>query len=204
MGVRNGRNSKKGKVAKQAKKSPAKAPPKKPKHPEVGEMVIESIKKLRDNPRKGSSLAAIKGYMAEEWGAHIPDYVNKIKKFIIRTVQNEEIIQTKGKGASGGFTVPGMKARKKKKKTKLTKKWDEELEPEYEPKKTIREEGKEKFEIEMEMRRVQRQEEEARKAEMKASLPKKPPAPKKTDWEVEMIKGMRVRDGETFFLVKWE
>ena len=204
MGVRNGRNSKKGKVAKQAKKSPVKAPPKKPKHPEVGEMVIESIKKLRDNPRKGSSLAAIKGYMAEEWGVHIPDYVNKIKKFIIRSVQNEEIIQTKGKGASGRFTVPGMKARKKKKKTKLTKKWDEDLEPEYEPRKTIREEGREKFEIEMEMRRVQRQEEEARKAEIKASLPKKPAAPKKTDWEVEMIKGMKEKAGETFFLVKWE
>jgi len=204
MGVRNGKSSKKAKVAKQAKKSPVKAPPKKPKHPEVGEMVIESIKKLRDNPRKGSSLAAIKGYMAEEWGVHIPDFVNKIKKFIIRSVQNEEIIQTKGKGASGRFTVPGMKARKKKRSNKLTKKWDDEPEPEYKPTKTIREEGREKFEIEMEMKRVQRQEEQARKAEIKASLPAKPSAPKKTDWEVEMIKGMKVREGETFFLVKWE
>ena len=204
MGVRNGKHSKKAKVAKQINKSPAKASPKKPKHPEVGEMVIESIRKLRENPRKGSSLAAIKGFMAEEWGVYIPDYVSKIKKFIIRSVQNKEIIQTKGKGANGRFTVPGMKSRKRKKSSKLTKKWDEDLGPEYEPKKTIREEGREKFEIEMEMRRVQRQEEEARKAEMKASLPKKPAAPKKTDWEVEMIRGMKVKSGETFFLVKWE
>jgi len=203
MGVRNGKNSKKSKVAKQAKKSPVKAPPK-PKHPVVGEMVIESIKKLRDNPRKGSSLAAIKGHMAEEWGLHIPDFVTKIKKFIIRSVENGEIIQTKGKGASGRFTVPGMKARKKKKKAKLSKKWDDEPEPEYEPKKTARDEGREKFEIEMEMKRVQRQEEDARKAEIKASLPKKPAAPKKTDWEVEMIKGMKVKEGETWYLVKWD
>jgi hypothetical protein len=34
-------------------------------------MVPEAIRGLRDNPRKGSSLAAIKGYMGEEWGINV-------------------------------------------------------------------------------------------------------------------------------------
>jgi len=187
------------KVAKQSKKSVAK----KPELPRVGEMVVTAIKKLRDNPRKGSSLAAIKGCLAEEWGLYIPDYANKIKKFILQGVESGEIIQTKGKGASGRFTLPGLKARKKKAKNKLTKKWDEEQEPEYEPKKTARDEQREKNEVELEMQREKRREEEERKAELKASLPKRPAAPKKTEWEVEMIKGMKMKDDKTWYMVKW-
>ena len=188
------------KVAKQSKKSVVK----KPELPRVGEMVVSAIKRLRDNPRKGSSLAAIKGFLAEEWGLYIPDYVNKIKKFLMQAVESGEIIQTKGKGAAGRFTVPGLKIKKKKAKNKLTKKWDEEQEPEYEPKKTSRDEQREKFEVELEMKREQRREEEAKRAELKASLPKKPVAPRKTEWEVEMIKGMKVKEDKTWYLVKWE
>ena len=191
--------AKQRKVAKQSKKSVVK----KPELPRVGEMVVTAIKRLRDKPRKGSSLAAIKGFLAEEWGLYIPDYVNKIKKFLLQAVESGEVIQTKGKGASGRFTVPGMKMKKKKKSNKLTKKWDEELEPEYEPKKTSRDEQREKFEVEMEMKREQRKEEEARRAELKASLPKRPMAPKRTEWEVEMIKGIRVKGDKTMYLVKW-
>jgi len=189
------------KSAKQTKKSVVK----KPELPKVGEMVVSAIKKLRDKPRKGSSLAAIKGCLAEEWGLYIPDYVNRIKKFLLQAVESGEIIQTKGKGAAGRFTVPGMKVKSRKKsKNKLTKKWDEEQEPEYEPRKTSRDEQREKFEVEMEMKREQRKEEEARRAELKASLPKKPVAPKKTEFEVELIKGMRVKEDKTWYLVKWE
>ena len=54
------KRGKKGAKGKPQKKAP---PPKKktPQHPPVGEMIIAAIKGLRDNPRKGSSLAAIKG-----------------------------------------------------------------------------------------------------------------------------------------------
>ena len=187
------------KIAKQSKKSVVK----KPELPRVGEMVVTAIKRLREKPRKGSSLAAIKGFLAEEWGLYIPDYVNKIKKFLLQAVESGEVIQTKGKGAAGRFTVPGMKIKKKKKKNALTKKWDEDQEPEYEPKKTSRDEQRERCEVEMEMKREQRREEEARRAELKASLPKKPVPARRTEWEVEMIKGMREKEDKTWYLVKW-
>jgi hypothetical protein len=51
---------------------------------------------LGENPRKGSSLAAIKGCMAEEWGVDIRQLAAKIKNFILNAVQDGEIIQTKG------------------------------------------------------------------------------------------------------------
>ena len=191
---------KKRKVAKQTVKTSAK----KVEIPPVSKMVITAINRLRDNPRKGSSLSAIKGFMAEEWGLYIPDYAPKIKKYLLKAVESEEIIQTKGKGASGRFTVPGLKVKKKKRKEKLTKKWDEEPEVEYEPKKRARDEDRERHEQEMEMMRLQRMEEAARKEEEKANRPKKAVVPRKVEWVVEMIKGMKVREDKTWYLVKWE
>merc|ERR1712025_153112 len=47
-------------------------------------------------------------------------------------------------------------------------------------------------------------EEAARKEEEKANRPKKPPVSRKTEWAVEMIKGMKVREDKTWYLVKWE
>lgn len=191
---------KKRKVAKQT----AKTEDKKVEIPPVSKMVITAINRLRDNPRKGSSLSAIKGFMAEEWGLYIPDYAPKIKKFILKAVESEEIKQTKGKGASGRFTVPGLKVKKKKRAPKFGKKWDEDSEPEYEPKKRARDEDREKNEQEMEKRRLQRMEETARKEEEKANKPKKAAVPRKVEWVVEMIKGMKVREDKTWYLVKWE
>jgi len=186
------------KIAKQAKKSVAK----KPDLPRVGDMIVTAIKQLRENPRKGSTLAAIKGFMAEEWGLLIPDYTKKIKKYLLQGVESGEIVQTRGKGASGRFTVPGLKV-KKRKKSKLTKKWDEEQEAEYEPRKTVREEEKARNDAELELARERRREEDARRAELKASLPKKVAAPRKTEWEVEFIKSMKVVEDKAFYLVKW-
>jgi len=191
---------KKRKVAKQSAKTEAK----KIEIPPVSKMVTTAITRLRDNPRKGSSLSAIKGFMAEEWGLYIPDYAPKIKKYLLKAVETEEIKQTKGKGASGRFTLPGLKVKKKKRAQKLGKKWDNDSEPEYEPKKSARDEDREKNEQELELRRLQRSEEAARKEEEKANQPKKPAAPRKTEWVVEMIKGMKVREDKTWYLVKWE
>jgi len=188
------------KVAKQS----AKTEKKKVDIPPVSKMVTTAITRLRDNPRKGSSLSAIKGFMAEEWGLTIPDYAAKIKKFLLNAVESEEIKQTKGKGASGRFTLPGLKVKKRKRAPKLGEKWDEDSEPEYEPKKRARDEDREKNEQEVEMRRLQRMEETARKEEEKANRPKKEWKKKKTEWAVEMIKGMKVREDKTWYLVKWE
>jgi len=191
---------KKRKIAKQTAKSVAK----KVDIPPVRQMVTTAITRLRDNPRKGSSLSAIKGFMTEEWGLYIPDYAPKIKKFLLQAVESEEIIQTKGKGANGRFTIPGLKVKKKKKAQKLTKKWDEDEEPEYEPKKRARDEDREKAEQELEIKRLQRMEETARKEEEKANKPKKVLPARKVEWVVEMIKGMKVREDKTWYFVKWE
>ena len=110
-------------------------------------MVPTAIRALRDNPRKGSSLSAIKGFMAEEWGINIQTYAPRIKKYILKSVENGELLQTKGKGAAGRFTVPGLKARKRKSKTKrLSKKFDEDV-VEYEPGKSARDEAREQTEV---------------------------------------------------------
>ena len=111
-------------------------------------MVPTAIRALRDKPRKGSSLSAIKGFMAEEWGINIQTYAPKIKKYILKAVENGELLQTKGKGAAGRFTVPGLKARKRKSKTtkRLSKKFDED-EVEYEPGKSARDEAREQTEV---------------------------------------------------------
>jgi len=192
---------------KKGSKKSAKKPPKKikkvkkPTHPPVGEMFVTAIKRLKDHPRKGSSMAAIKGFMAEEWGLVIPDYAKKIKKFVLEAVEDGEVIQTKGKGLSGRFTVKGLKP-KKRKKNPLPKSLDED-EVDYVPKKTARDEAKAKTEEELEAQRQQRMEEAVRKELEKANKPKRPVAPKKTEWEVEMIKAMKVTEDETYYKVKW-
>ena len=103
---------------------------------------------------------------------------------------------------SGRFTVPGMKAPKRKTKSAsgLGKKWDED-EVEYEPQKTKREEDKEKAEIELEERRQEIKSEQVRKELEKASRPKKAAPPRKTEWEVEMVTKMKVMIKSLIFFV---
>lgn len=195
----------KGKAASKAKQwgKPKAVKSKRPQHPPVSEMVPSAITVLRDHPRKGSSLAAIKGVMAEEWGADVKSLASKIKNYITNAVADGELIQTKGKGASGRFTVPGLKVKRKKKQAKLTKKWDEELEPEYQPQKSARAEAREKYEAELEQRREERKQAEARKAEERAKQPKKIVV-RKEFWEVEAIKAMKMVNEKTWYQVLFE
>ena len=60
-----------------------------------------------------------------------------------------------------------------------------------------------KTEEELEAQRQQRMEEAVRKELEKANKPKRPVAPKKTEWEVEMIKGIKnIKDSnDTLFVV---
>ena len=56
-----------------------------------------------------------------------------------------------------------------------------------------------KTEEELEAQRQQRMEEAVRKELEKANKPKRPVAPKKTEWEVEMIKGIKnIKDRNLF------
>ena len=117
-------------------------------------------------------------------------------------MENGDVLQTKGKGASGRFTLPGLKARKKKnnKYKKLGKKFDED-EVEYEPGKSARDEAKERSEMELAERRAKLEEEAERKAAEKAMKPKKPRPERKTDWVVIMVKGMKIAQEKTWYQV---
>ena len=81
------------------KKRPA--PPEKQSFPPVSEMVIRSIKALKDNPRKGSTLGAIKETIALNWPVNMNKYDSKIKKFIQCALETGELIQPKPKKRQG-------------------------------------------------------------------------------------------------------
>jgi len=187
-------------------KQPAKAAKSKA-HPPISEMVPAAIKKLNENPKKGSSLAAIKGFMAEEWGVNIKFTAGKIKNFIINAVEDGELIQTKGKGANGRFTVKGMKRKvtKKKKKKKVESEDEGEGgdELEYKPVKSARDEERERDFAEKEERRLARQEAELRKEMEKANKPKREVI-RRTEWEVEYIKAMKVVEEKAWYQVKFD
>ena len=89
-----------------AAKSPAKkaAKPKaKPTHPKTSVMVVAAIKALKE--RNGSSLPAIKKYIAANYKVDTVKLAPFIKKALKSLVEKKAIIQTKGKGASGSFKV---------------------------------------------------------------------------------------------------
>jgi hypothetical protein len=78
--------------------------------------------------RKGSTLSSIKQTIALNWPVNMTTYASKIKKFISKAVESGELVQTKGKGFQGRFTVPGMKVKRKKKKKKVVLSDEEDLE----------------------------------------------------------------------------
>lgn len=177
-------------------------------HPPVSEMIPQAIRRLRENPKKGSSLAAIKGFMAETWDVNIKQLNTKIKNYIINAVEDGELIRKSGSGIAGRFTVPGMKYKPKKKRKKIIKSDDEEKEDEgeYKPIKRARDEDREKEEKEKEERRLQRLEIEhkkalAREAE-RAAMPKKP-VKKQEEYEVEYIKSKKEVGDTIFYQVKY-
>jgi len=196
------------KAKQQHKRKPPPPPEPKFKLPKVSEMVTDSILALKENPKKGSTLGAIKETILLNWSVNMSVYDAKIKKFITNAEKTGEIIRTKTKGTGfrGRFTVPGMKvAKKKRKKSALGKKFDED-EVEYQPKQTQRAEDKEKTAAEIEQLRQERLAREEKKLEERANRPVKPRPvvdPNK-EWEVEAIKGIREKkDGKVEYLVKW-
>jgi len=167
--------------------------------PTVKEMIKVAITQLKENPKLGSSLPAIKAFIAKEWNVDVKALAARIKKAVHVAVLNGEIIQTKGNGASGRFTIDGLSV--KKSRAKLTRKWDN-LAPEYTPVKTVREADKEKHEEEKEIRRQEYLQMLQMKDEERANRPKKKIV-RKEEWDVQSIKAVKMEGDETFYLVKF-
>ncbi|KAL7047599.1 hypothetical protein ACKWTF_003041 [Chironomus riparius] len=86
--------------------------PKAPRtHPPVSEMVVNAVKTLKE--RGGSSLQAIKKFLVAQYKVDTDKLAPFIKKFLKSAVEKGQLLQTKGKGASGSFKLP-VAAKKEK------------------------------------------------------------------------------------------
>ena len=110
--------AKKAPKAKAPKAKGEKKPKAAPTHPPTAAMVKAAIKALKE--RNGSSLPAIKKYIAAEYKVDTVKLAPFIKKAIKTMVEKKALVQTKGKGASGSFKLAA--AEKKEKKVKTPKK----------------------------------------------------------------------------------
>ncbi|CAK1556062.1 unnamed protein product [Leptosia nina] len=81
----------------------AKKPKSKPTHPKTSDMVNTAIRELKE--RSGSSLQAIKKYVATNYSVDAERLAPLIRKYLKRAVAAGTLIQTKGKGASGSFKI---------------------------------------------------------------------------------------------------
>ena len=75
----------------------AKKPAKKPDHPPVASMVNAAIAALKD--RKGSSLPAIKKYIASTYKVNIDKLAPFVRKYLKKAVTDGKLVQVKGSGA---------------------------------------------------------------------------------------------------------
>lgn len=89
-------------------------------HPPVKAMVTAAVKNLKD--RKGSSLQAIKKYMAANYKCDVPKLAPFIRKCLVRGVADGIFVQAKGTGAAGSFKLHDKKADKAVAKPKKAKK----------------------------------------------------------------------------------
>ena len=90
------------------------AKPKKPsEHAPVAEMVNNAITNLKE--KKGSSLAAIKKYVAANNKVDMDRITPFIRRYLKKAVADGKLVQTKGTGASGSFKLAKKAAEPKKK-----------------------------------------------------------------------------------------
>ncbi|XP_039285334.1 histone H1B-like [Nilaparvata lugens] len=100
--------------AKKAAASKAAASSKKPRanpaHPPTGEMVNAAIAGFKEHG--GSSLQAIKKYIAANYKADAEKLAPFIKKYLKTAVASGALTQPKGKGAAGSFKISVKEAAK--------------------------------------------------------------------------------------------
>lgn len=106
--------------AKKSAKSKAKTQRPKSSHPSTAEMVTSAIKELKD--RKGSSVQAIKKYIASTYKVDGEKFAPFIKRYLKAAVTSGAVVQTKGKGASGSFKLKTTKPHTKSKIKRAPKK----------------------------------------------------------------------------------
>ena len=102
-------------VASPAKKAAkAKKPAAKPTHPPVAAMVQAAVTALKD--RKGSSLPAIKKYVAATYKVDVVKLAPFIRRYLKKAVTDGKLAQVKGSGASGSFKLAKVEKAEKPKK----------------------------------------------------------------------------------------
>ena len=99
------------KATKPKAKKPAAA---KSGNPTSSVMVKAAIEGLKE--RKGSSLVAIKKYIATNYKIDPSKHSHFIKKALTSGVEKKTIVQTKGTGASGSFKLAKVEVKKPVKK----------------------------------------------------------------------------------------
>jgi histone H1/5 len=144
----------------------AKKPAKKADHPPVASMVDAAIKNLKE--RKGSSLAAIKKYIAANYKVDVAKLAPFIRRYLKKAVADGKLSQTKGSGASGSFKI-GKPAEEKKAKKPAAKKT---------PKKAAKKPAAKKTPKKAAKKPAAKKEKKAKTP--KAAKPKKPKAKKAT------------------------
>lgn len=88
---------------KKSKAAASKKPRVKPAHPPTSDMVNAAIKNLKE--RGGSSLQAIKKYIAANYKVDAEKLAPFIRKYLKSAVAGGTLTQPKGKGASGSFKL---------------------------------------------------------------------------------------------------
>merc|ERR1739846_72843 len=106
--------------AKPAKAAKAKKPKVKSSLPPTSVMVQAAIGALKE--RKGSSLVAIKKYIATNYKVDPVKHSHFIKKALTNGVEKKILLQVKGVGASGSFKLAKVEKVKPKKKAEKPKK----------------------------------------------------------------------------------
>ncbi|XP_070498095.1 histone H1B-like [Chironomus tepperi] len=105
-------------------KKPKSDKPKNPKaprtHPPISEMVVNAVKTLKE--RGGSSLQAIKKFLVAQYKVDVDKLAPFIKKFLKSAVEKGQLLQVKGKGASGSFKLPAAAKKEKVVKKAVEKK----------------------------------------------------------------------------------
>ncbi|XP_043474911.1 histone H1B-like [Leptopilina heterotoma] len=106
-------------VATPKKAAKVQKPRAKASHPPASEMVNAAIATLKE--RGGSSLQAIKKYIAATYKVDVEKQAPFIRKYLKAAVASKALIQTKGKGAAGSFKLNVAKAEGKAKAKPKTK-----------------------------------------------------------------------------------
>merc|ERR1711894_506939 len=170
---------------KSVKEAITKKPKSKPTHPTAVVMVEAAIGNLKE--KSGSSLVAIKKYIATNYKVDVVKLNPHIKKALVNGVEKKTLIRVKGKGASGSFKL-GKSEKSEKPKKKVVKKAKAVKAPKAKKAKT---EKKEKTPKKAEKAKEAKEEKKSVKKATKSPKSKKAPPKKAAPKEVAQKKASK-------------